>query len=166
MRKIVYSGILKLIAVLLFTASVTLGVLTVSEGLIAYFDEERSIYSFESDFSESWYLSHLLNAPGNAVLDAYISTFPRGQYGGDTSQGDQTAGESLEVNLQKRFKRFHFSDEIDYYVQWNDFVLTNCGATSAQELMQGEYHACFCRDGESRSEIVSSVKYQEYAENE
>ena len=164
MKKIVYSAALKLTAVLLLIASVTLGVLTVSEGLIAYFDEERSMYSFESDFSESWYLSHLLNEPGNAVLSAYISTFPRDGHGGDAAPDDWEQGGSLEANMQKRFRNFYLSDEINYYVKWNDTVLTNCGATSAEELMQAEYHACFRRDGEGRIENVSSAKYLSFTE--
>ena len=164
MKKIVYSAMLKLTAVILLIASVTLGVLTVSEGIVAYFDEERSMYSFESDFSESWYLSHLLNEPGNAVLNAYISTFPRDGHGGDAPQDDLPEEGSLEANIQKRFRSFYLSDEINYYVQWNDLVLTNCGAVSAEELMQAEYHACFRRDGGGRVETVSSAKYQAYTE--
>ena len=53
MKKIVYSGVTKFIAVILFIASIVLGTLCVTDGLIEYFDEETEVYYFENDFSES-----------------------------------------------------------------------------------------------------------------
>ena len=38
MKKIVYSGLLKFLAVLLFIASIVCGVLIVTDGMISYFD--------------------------------------------------------------------------------------------------------------------------------
>ena len=53
MRKIIYSSILKLIAVILCITSIVSGVLIVTEGILEYDKEKTDIYSFESDFSES-----------------------------------------------------------------------------------------------------------------
>ena len=53
MKKIVYSGVTKFVAVILFIASVVLGTLCVTDGITTYFDEETKVYYFENDFSES-----------------------------------------------------------------------------------------------------------------
>ena len=63
MRKVVYSSITKFIAVILFIASIVSGVLIATDGALAYFNQEEEIYNFESDFSESWYISSLLSEP-------------------------------------------------------------------------------------------------------
>ena len=61
MRKIVYSGALKFVAVLLFIATVVSGVLVATNGVFNYFDQEADIYAGEKDFSDSWYISSLRN---------------------------------------------------------------------------------------------------------
>lgn len=48
---------------------------------------------------------------------------------------------ALAQNLEEHFSDYYYSDIINYYVQWNDLVLTNCGAKSAEDLMQGEYYS-------------------------
>ena len=75
MKKIVYSTALKLVAVILLIASVSLGALTAVSGLIRYNEEEQDIYGFERNFSESWYLAYLLSRPENIVFDAYYLCF-------------------------------------------------------------------------------------------
>ena len=53
MRKIVYSGALKLVAVLLFIVTVVSGVLVATNGIFYFDSQEDEIYAFEEDFSES-----------------------------------------------------------------------------------------------------------------
>ena len=85
MRKIIYSSILKLIAVILCITSIVSGVLIVTEGILEYDKEKTDIYSFESDFSESWYMSYLLGIPEEIVYSAYNQTFGRYESDGDTA---------------------------------------------------------------------------------
>ena len=63
MRKVIYSNILKTIAVVLFIASIVLGALAVTNGVMKYCKEEEEVYSLEKEFSESWYVQHLLDVP-------------------------------------------------------------------------------------------------------
>lgn len=77
MRKVIYSNILKIIAVVLFIASIVLGTLTVTNGVMKYCEEEEEIYSLENDFSESWYVQHLLDTPKDLMYNIYHSTFYR-----------------------------------------------------------------------------------------
>ena len=144
MRKIVYSSITKFIAVALFIASIVSGVLIAANGILEYDSQEEEIYNFESNFSESWYILNLLNDPENVVYYAYRSVFhPYDESGNRVSKDINEEETRLEMvqNLEERFSEYYYSEVINYYIQWNDFVLTNCGAKSAEELMQGEYYS-------------------------
>ena len=144
MRKIVYSGITKCVAVVLFIASIVCGVLVATDGILEYDSQEEEIYNFESSFSESWYILNLLNDPENVVYYAYRSVFhPYDDSGNRVSKDINEEETRLEMvhNLEERFSEYYYSEVINYYIQWNDFVLTNCGAKSAEELMQGEYYS-------------------------
>lgn len=144
MRKIVYSSITKFIAVVIFILGIVCGVLAATDGILEYDSQEEEIYNFESSFSESWYILNLLNDPENVVYYAYRSVFhPYDDSGNRVSKDINEEETRLEMvhNLEERFSEYYYSEVINYYIQWNDFVLTNCGAKSAEELMQGEYYS-------------------------
>ena len=144
MRKIVYSNVTKCIAVVLFISSIVCGVLAATDGILEYDSQEEEIYNFESSFSESWYILNLLNDPENVVYYAYRSVFhPYDDSGNRVSKDINEEETRLEMvhNLEERFSEYYYSEVVNYYIQWNDFVLTNCGAKSAEELMQGEYYS-------------------------
>ena len=151
MRKVVYSSITKFIAVVLFILGIVAGVLTGADGIMEYCNQEEQIYNFENDFSESWYISNLLGDPENLIYNAYRSVFyVDDEYGHRRPiEEDITSDEirlALENNLKERFSEYYNSDKVNYYVQWNDLVLTNCDAKSAEDLMQGEYYSYLKRD--------------------
>ena len=188
MKKIVYASITKLIAVILTVACLVLGALAVVEGFLDYNREEMDIYSFESDFSESWYLSYLLSIPESAVYDAYyrnsnVTESDEAQTEADTdgempeteaetepipSEDATTAPsrETVAANLKRLFDRVIYeSDRINYYVQWNEKTFTNCGAESAEPVLQGEYHTYLTymeRDGVGHVERSSTVETRAY----
>ena len=151
MRKIVYSSITKFIAVVIFILGIVGGVLTGADGIMEYCNQEEEIYNFENDFSESWYISNLLGDPENVVYNAYRSVFSEYDgYGLQRPIEEDISSEEirlkLENNLKERFAEYYNSGKVNYYVQWNDLVLTNCGAKSAEDLMQGEYYSYLKRE--------------------
>ena len=151
MRKIVYSSITKFIAVVIFILGIVGGVLTGADGIMEYCNQEEEIYNFENDFSESWYISNLLGDPENVVYNAYRSVFYEYDgYGLQRPIEENISSEEirlkLENNLKERFAEYYNSGKVNYYVQWNDLVLTNCGAKSAEDLMQGEYYSYLKRE--------------------
>ena len=149
MRKIVYSNITKFIAVLLFIASIVCGVLIAADGVLQYFNQDEEIYNFESDFSESWYITSLLSEPENVMFNAYHSVFYQEVDGVWHVRGDIESEEirnDLSNQLNERFGNYSNFDKLNYYVQWNDLVLTNCGAERAEDLMQDEYYSYLKRD--------------------
>ena len=151
MRKIVYSSITKFIAVVIFILGIVGGVLTGADGIMEYCNQEEEIYNFENDFSESWYILNLLGDPENVVYNAYRSVFYEYDgYGLQRPIEEDISSEEirlkLENNLKERFAEYYNSGKVNYYVQWNDLVLTNCGAKSAEDLMQGEYYSYLKRE--------------------
>ena len=162
MRKIVYSGVIKFIAAILLIASIVLGVLTVSDGIMAYFNEEENLYSFESDFSESWYIRSLLNAPESLLFNVYHNIFyVEDETGNHIIKGDMDSEEirlDFEKRLQEIFENHYNFEKINYYVRWNDLAFTNCGAENAEELMQGEYYSYFKRDNTGQIVRRSSIE--------
>ena len=124
MRKIIYSLPLKITAVILFIASIVLGALTAVSGIVEYQDRDESVYSFESDFSECWYISYLLNEPEFTLIRAYHDSFPTM----NPSKTDVIIAEGsgrIAENIKKSFEDFYYTNELDYYVKFNDLVITN-----------------------------------------
>ena len=89
MKRIVYSAALKFIAVVLFVIVIVNGALTVVDGIIKYSDEDIDIYAFERDFSESWYIMHLLDEPENIIFNAYYSFLPQNGESGSSIDKDK-----------------------------------------------------------------------------
>ncbi len=169
MRKIVYSSVIKLIAVILFVTSIVFGTLRVTDGIVK-FNEENHIYSFESDFSDSWFVSNLLNGPEYAVIDAYYNCFRESDnnvYPADPEIYMAENGEKIANNIKQGLDDLYYSDKINYFVQWNDMVFTNCGAASPEELMQGDYYSYIKRDSSGDYENRSAqAHHSSFAESE
>lgn len=151
MKKIIYSTGLKLAAVILLIVSILAGMLILTGGVIEYSQEENDIYGFERDFEDSWYISWLLARPENVLYNAYLNTYrPYDNYGNPIDRGEngKDYGDDLESNIREAFAAFSDSDEIYYYVQWNDLLLSNYGAKSASDPLQGRYFAYVRRDSD------------------
>jgi len=164
-KRIVFSSITKFIAVILFVVCMVMGTLIVSDGIIALHHEDDVIYEFESDFSQSWYISYLLDEPENVIFNAYHSQFYKyydhsGHYAGP--EDIQADNETVAENIQQRFDEFYYTDVVNYFVQWNDIVITNCGAKTAEELMQGDFYSYAARDESGMIERASGYEHKRY----
>ena len=150
MRKVVYSSITKLVAVLLLIACIVVGVLFTTAGIYEYFHSEEEIYSFEDDFSESWYVRSLLDTPQNLMYNVYHDVFYEYDEYGHRVIRENVSTDELRAELIKRMGEIFGEpgnfEKINYFVQWNDLVFTNCGAEKEADLLQGEYHSYFKRD--------------------
>ncbi len=161
MRKVVYSGFTKFLAVILFIASIVCGVLIAFDGFSEYDNQDEEIYNFESDFSESWYISSLLNEPENIMFNAYHNVFYDEVDGKQIIRGNinsKVLRDELSNQLKERFGEYSNFDKLEYYVQWNDLICTNCEANSAEELMHGEYYSYSKRDSSGNIERISSTE--------
>lgn len=142
MKKIVYSGVLKFLAVILFIASIVCGVLIVTDGFKTYSDEEHEVYTFESDFSESSFVSYQLQRPENIIYSVYQSIYYEQHDYYQSENRKNFLSDNREKIAQRLTDEFSFiteDDKINYFVQWNDLIFKNCDAENAEELQQGEF---------------------------
>ena len=158
MRKIVFSTVVKLIAVLLLIASILGGVLTVTTGLYEYFAVDEDIYAFEEDFSESWFVSSLLNTPQSLMDGVYHHIYYEyNEYGlQSVKEPTDALRAAFTEELVERFGNPHNFEKIDYYVQWNDMIFTNCQVEKPEDVLQGEFYSYFKRDPSGDVEYSSS----------
>lgn len=161
MRRIIYSGFIKFLAVLLFAGSMVCGVLTATQGIIAFYEEENVVYSFERDFSQSGIISSLLNEPEWAVVSAYHPFTANGQIYENGIDMEEN-GEAIAEAIRQRFTDFFYDDKINYFVQWNDVIVTNCGAVNAESLMQDELFSYIRRDSDGNIDRCSTQDYDVY----
>lgn len=160
MKRIINSSVLKFVAVLIFIASITLGTLSAIKG-IEECSEDGFLYSFENDFSESSIVSDMLNEPVELMRAVYRFAFPETEYDvyGNSVTSYDIDSERVKEIIVKYFDddNFYNSDNINYFVQWNDMVLTNCDAKTAEELVQSENYLYFMRNNMGIIECSTSL---------
>ena len=161
MRKIVYSGALKLVAVLLFIVTVVSGVLVATNGIFYFDSQEDEIYAFEEDFSESWYIRSLLDTPESLIYGIYHDVYYEYDEWGHQIHKTDSDSEELRLEFEKRitdvFGEPNNFEKINYYVLWNGLEFTNCGAENAEDITQGEYFVYFMRDDKGNFDRMSSA---------
>ncbi len=158
MKRIINSAVLKFVAVLIFIASITLGTLTAAKGIEDY-NKDDYLYSFENDFSESWIVSDLLNEPVQVMRSVYNSVYPETEYDayGNPVVNYDIDNRKIKSVIGQYFSDFSGSENINYFVQWNDMVITNCGAKTAEELIRGEHYLYFKRNDTGNVEYNTSL---------
>ena len=161
MRRIVYSGALKLVAVLLFIVTVVSGVLVATNGIFYFDSQEEEIYAFEEDFSESWYIRSLLDTPESLIYGIYHDVYYEYDEWGHQIHKTDADSEELRLEFEKRitdvFEEPNNFEKINYYVLWNGLEFTNCGAENAEDITQGEYFSYFMRDDKGNFDRMSSA---------
>ena len=119
MRKVVYSSITKLVAVLLLIACIVVGVLFTTAGIYEYFHSEEEIYAFEDDFSESWYVRSLLDTPHNLMYNVYHDVFYEHDEYGHRIIRENVSTDELRTEFIKRMEEIFGEprnfDKINYY---------------------------------------------------
>lgn len=158
MKRILYSNYTKSAAVVLFILSIVSGALFVAGGIEKYCSEKENIYRFERDFSESTFLAEYLYAPENAVYNAYSANMEE-----DENHRSKTLSaekkQAVENDIKDRLNNLYCSDKINYFVEWNGKVFTNCGAKSADSLIRGEFYSYAKRNNKGILERDTSLTH-------
>lgn len=169
MKKIIYATATKAVAVVLFIACITTGLLAVTQGVTRIEGEDLYLYRFENSFSESDYMQSLLYAPQYAVLNAYYDAY-RVDYEGDTERPPElTTGEpesantdeekeveptakptpdkeTMEAYIRNALSHMYCADKILYFVEWNGCRFQSTGGTAAHDLIREEFYVYIQRD--------------------
>lgn len=146
MKKILYSNITKVLAVLLFIAFITAGAMAVFRGLTDLFDEDEFVYYFEDSFSESQRLCYLLEAPMNNVYRAYSHFIYSNEYHRSFDPEATLNGKTVDQYISQYLTSQYLDKRINYFVEWNDVIFTNCDAADGDELRDGQYYNYISRD--------------------
>ena len=169
MKKIIYATTTKAVAVILFIACITTGLLAVTQGITRIEGEDLYLYRFENSFSESDYMQSLLYAPQYALLNAYYNAY-RVDYEGDTdSPLELTTGEPESANTDEEkeveptarptpdketmvayisdaLSHMYCADKILYFVEWNGYCVQSTGNTPTDDLIREEFYVYVQRD--------------------
>ena len=158
MRKFLYARWLKVAAVILFAACIAAGMLTVTDGIVTYMNEPLELYSLEEDHSDSWYFSELLSEPESAVYRACCSVLKNPF----RSHNVDMYSDEIEREIQEIFEDHAYEDRINYYICWNDTVVTNTAAKAPEELATGSFYSYFKKDRSGTVEHRSSHDTESY----
>ncbi len=164
MKKLLYSTALKAVAVILFIACITSGVLVVTDGIIRMEAEELHIYRFESSFARSTYMENLLLAPQYAVIEAYhnayrdtydsteeitpelITSYPESDLTEESPMDTPLPDDVVAEYLAESLDTLYCTDKVNYCVVWNGRVFTNCDTTTPEDLIGGDFFIYTQRD--------------------
>lgn len=168
MKKIAYSSYTKFIATILIVVCAVLCVNTLIDGIMEYESLNMPhIYGFESDFTESGYFSSLLYIPDNIFYNEYQS-YVNEQYQNARIPDDISTGNivvwtpifPIADNMQKALEHLNNSDEIDYFMQINGRIYTNCDATSKAELLNRRFFTLSEIDAYGNTNYDSSIRWR------
>jgi len=70
--------------------------------------------------------------------------------------------EAVLQRIQQKFQNFSYSTQVDYYVRWNDTVVTNCAMKSEEEWKQESYFSYFTKDSLGQTEWASTYERHSY----
>jgi len=155
MKRILYSTVTKTLAVILCVACIVLGVLVITDCILRIDGEEVFVYGFENSFEESDYIQGLLEAPVHAVIEAFrmaysaddespapehseqVTSEPGGE--AETTRQDELSASRAEIPaaLAYTLNRLYCASQIDYFVEWNGQVFSNCEAFSHTDILNG-----------------------------
>ena len=159
MKRFVYSGYTKFVAVAMFVALITSGVLSTVNGFLNYIDGEYHMYSFEDSFEKSHHMSAVLSEVESAICSTY--------YGFHLENGDNDRrrvvvdGRDFVNSIAHELDNLTSYYKIRYYVSINGKVFTNCNAQRAEEIKNGRFYRYYERnmDGSQIREETIPVPY-------
>lgn len=156
MKKFLYSTYTKAACVILFIACIASAAAVCVNGLTVYFGEKEQVYSFEKDFASCRYINSMLAVPENAVYNAICNTVPS-EYDEYAYEGDYNEDEihtvisradkpAIEEKIESYAKAFYCADAINYRIEWNGRVFTNCAEDISASLETQSFYNCFSLD--------------------
>lgn len=154
MKNFIYSVYTKAVAAVLCIACLVFAAVAMSNGASQYFEDcgiGDPLYRFENSFSDSAYLGEMLCKPETAVCYGL-----RNAYYEELDTVDEVAD-----SMKEQLERFVDDDRINYYVKWENIVLTNCDAADGEELRESEFfrYAERTNDGEVGREFKNGETY-------
>lgn len=158
MKRFLYSGYTKTIALFLFILSICISLFFCGNCIAELRNDDEIIYNFENSFTESRHLSDLLCNPEIVIGECYIDYYSN-DHNADSLKSDtkQSVAEYIASQLESpRYADGNVShypiDKIDYILTVDGETISNCGVQSAEELINiGDYQGAFYRYNERKT---------------
>ncbi len=188
MKRIVYSTVTKVIAALLFIASVTYSALVFTACGIEYYNYNwigEDVYRFERSFDDTTFFNGLLYEPESVVYNVCMNpaynpnshavedTAAEDYYDGfendtaDTEARDNEGYEPVDTEaiaeaIESELASLYIDGKIKYFVKYGERVFTNCGATDEYELMDCRFYSYASLDESGGFWRDTSVNFRYY----
>ena len=164
MKKIIYSKYTKFQFVLLFIVSMVMSIIIGRNGLAKFEDEKVQVYGFERSFNEARFFNNMLQEPEQIIFNVYdryyeekntsdvdeIKTFYKtGKLivTPETEVDEEIVNKSIEIDselinqsIEQEIDNLYYLDQIDYCINLNGKILSNCGVTNAMDLTNNEFY--------------------------
>jgi len=185
MKKIIYSKYTKFIFVLLFIVSITMAIFLGSNGFVKLADEKVQVYNFERRFEEARFFNPMLQEVEQRIFDVYcqlknskvndvvkveefdknINVIDYAKTEVDMEINNNVKNivvdkELVNENIEKALKDLYYLDQINYCIDLNGKILSNCGETNPIELTNNDFYMFMSKDEFGNVERMSnSSKY-------
>ena len=183
MKKIIYSKYTKFLFVLLFIVSIVMTIIIGTNGLVKFEDEKVQVYGFERSFNEARFFNNMLQEPEQVVFEVYnryevenngrdiddIRTFYMNGKIIDSSRtevDEEIVNKSIEIDselinqsIEQEIDNLYYLDQIDYCINLNGKILSNCGVTSAMDLTNNEFYMLVTNEKGNVERLSNSHRY-------
>ena len=183
MKKIIYSKYAKFLFVLLFIVSIVMTIIIGTNGLVKFEDEKVQVYGFERSFNEARFFNNMLQEPEQVVFEVYnryevenngrdiddIRTFYMNGKIIDSSRtevDEEIVNKSIEIDselinqsIEQEIDNLYYLDQIDYCINLNGKILSNCGVTNPMDLTNNEFYMLVTNEKGNVERLSNSHRY-------
>jgi len=183
MKKIIYSKYTKFLFVLLFIVSIVMTIIIGTNGLVKFEDEKVQVYGFERSFNEARFFNNMLQEPEQVVFEAYnryevenngrdiddIRTFYMNGKIIDSSRtevDEEIVNKNIEIDtelinqsIEQEIDNLYYLGQIDYCINLNGKILSNCGVTNPMDLTNNEFYMLVTNEKGNVERLSNSYRY-------
>ena len=183
MKKIIYSKYTKFLFVLLFIVSIVMTIIIGTNGLVKFEDEKVQVYGFERSFNEARFFNNMLQEPEQIIFNIYnryevenndideddIRTFYMNGKIIDTSGieiDEEIVNKNIEIDselvnqaIEQEIGNLYYLDQIDYCINLNGKILSNCGVTNPMDLTNNEFYMLVTNEKGDVERLSNSHRY-------
>lgn len=183
MKKIIYSKYTKFLFVLLFIVSMVMSIIIGTNGLAKFEDEKVQVYGFERSFNEARFFNNMLQEPEQIIFNVYdryyeekntsdvdeIKTFYKtGKLivTPETEVDEEIVNKSIEIDselinqsIEQEIDNLYYLDQIDYCINLNGKILSNCGVTNPMDLTNNEFYMLVTNEKGNVERLSNSHRY-------
>jgi len=183
MKKIIYSKYTKFLFVLLFIVSIVMTIIIGTNGIVKFEDEKVQVYGFERSFNEARFFNNMLQEPEQIIFNIYnrykvenndideddIRTFYMNGKIIDTSGievDEEIVNKNIEIDselvnqaIEQEIGNLYYLDQIDYCINLNGKILSNCGVTNPMDLTNNEFYMLVTNEKGEVERLSNSHRY-------